>query len=208
MQTMTLSEMMRLSIAMPVLATISVLVAAVALERMYYFWIAARMPEGLWLAIRSKLEDGDREGAKHLCGRSDSVMAQGLQRLLSLRQPSTETLLEAFQLYRQRMQLDLSRRVGLFGTVSFIAPLIGLFGTVLGIMRAFHDLSVQGAGGPSVVAAGISEALITTAAGIGVAVVAAVLYNYFTMAGRQRLSTMDLWVLELAALLCDADQTA
>jgi biopolymer transport protein ExbB len=205
MQTMTISEMMRLSIAMPVMATISVLVAAVALERMYYYWIAARMPEGLWLAIRSKLEDGDKDGAAARCGRSDSVMTQALQRLLSLPRPTTETLLEAFQLYRQRMQLDLSRRVGLFGTVSFISPLIGLFGTVLGIMRAFHDLSVQGAGGPSVVAAGISEALITTAAGIGVAVVAAVLYNYFTMAARHRLNTMDLWVLELAALLADPD---
>ncbi|MBI5624167.1 MAG: MotA/TolQ/ExbB proton channel family protein [Elusimicrobia bacterium] len=203
MQTMTISEMMRLSIAMPVLATISVLVAAAALERMYFYWIAARLPEGLWLAIRSKLEDGDREGAKNLCRRSDSVMIQALQRMLGLPKPSTETLLEAFQLYRQRMQLDLSRRVGLFGTVSFVSPLIGLFGTVLGIMRAFHDLSVQGVGGPSVVAAGISEALITTAGGIGVAVVAAVLYNYFTIAARHRLNTMDLWVLELAALLCE-----
>ncbi|MBI4677036.1 MAG: MotA/TolQ/ExbB proton channel family protein [Elusimicrobia bacterium] len=201
MQTMTITEMMRLSIAMPVLATISVLVAAVALERMYFFWIAARMPVGLWFAIRSKLDDGDKDGALALCRRSESVMAQALSRLLHLPKADTESLMEAFQLYRQRMQLDLSRRVGLFGTVSFIAPLIGLFGTVLGIMRAFHDLSVQGVGGPSVVAAGISEALITTAAGIGVAVVSAVLYNYFTMAARHRLNTMDLWVLELSALL-------
>ncbi|MBI5208503.1 MAG: MotA/TolQ/ExbB proton channel family protein [Elusimicrobia bacterium] len=203
MQTMTLTEMMRLSVAMPILATISVVVLAAALERLYFFLIAERLPTGLWQLIRSKLEDGDKDAALSLCRRSDSTMGQALQRLLSLPKTDTESLVEAFQLYRQRMQLDLSRRVGLFGTVSFIAPLIGLFGTVLGIMRAFHDLSVQGVGGPAVVAAGISEALIATAAGIGVAVASAVLYNYFTVSTRQRLNTMDLWVLELAVLLAE-----
>ena len=97
--------------------------------------------------------------------------------------------------------MDLTRRVGLFGTASFIAPLIGLMGTVLGIMRAFHDLSVAGAGGPTVVAAGISEALITTAAGIGLAVLSALFYNYFTLTARHRLNMADLWVFEIANLL-------
>lgn len=77
-------------------------------------------------------------------------------------------------------------------------------GTVLGIMRAFHDLAIAGAGGPVVVAAGISEALVATAAGIGVAVMSAVFYNYFTLAARQRLSQADLWVFELAELLPQA----
>jgi biopolymer transport protein ExbB len=99
------------------------------------------------------------------------------------------------------MSMDLSRRVGLFGTASFISPLIGLMGTVLGIMRAFHDLAAAGAGGPAVVAAGISEALVTTATGIGVAVMSAVLYNYFTLSVRHRLNTADLWVFELASIL-------
>jgi biopolymer transport protein ExbB/TolQ len=93
--------------------------------------------------------------------------------------------------------------VGIFGTASFIAPLIGLMGTVLGIMRAFHDLSAAGAGGPAVVAAGISEALVATVFGIGLAVVAALFYNYFTLTARHRLNTADLWVLEMAQLLED-----
>jgi biopolymer transport protein ExbB/TolQ len=60
------------------------------------------------------------------------------------------------------------------------APLIGLLGTVWGIMRAFHDLAATGSAGPSVVAAGIAEALFTTAAGLVVAVPAVMLYNHFT----------------------------
>jgi len=59
------------------------------------------------------------------------------------------------------------------------APLIGLLGTVWGIMRAFHDMARTGSAGPSVVAAGVAEALFTTAAGLMVAVPAVMLYNHF-----------------------------
>ena len=64
-------------------------------------------------------------------------------------------------------------------TVGASAPFIGLFGTVIGIIKAFHNMAVMGSGGFSVVAAGISEALIATALGLGVAIVAVIFYNYF-----------------------------
>ena len=60
-----------------------------------------------------------------------------------------------------------------------VAPFVGLFGTVVGIIRAFRDISAAGAMGFPVVARGVSEALVATAGGIGVAVLAVVLYNYF-----------------------------
>ena len=66
------------------------------------------------------------------------------------------------------------------------APLIGLLGTVWGIMRAFHDMARTGSAGPSVVAAGVAEALFTTAAGLLVAVPAVMLYNHFS----RRISVM------------------
>jgi len=65
------------------------------------------------------------------------------------------------------------------GTVSSSAPFIGLFGTVVGIVKAFHNMAIMGSGGFSVVAAGISEALIATALGLGVAILAVIFYNYF-----------------------------
>ncbi len=64
-------------------------------------------------------------------------------------------------------------------TVGSSAPFIGLFGTVVGIIKAFHNMALMGSGGFSVVAAGISEALIATALGLGVAIVAVIFYNYF-----------------------------
>ena len=74
----------------------------------------------------------------------------------------------------------LSRKLSVLATLASTTPFIGLFGTVLGVMRAFADLAaLGGAGGPSVVAKGIAEALVNTAAGLFVAVPALVAYNYF-----------------------------
>lgn len=193
--------MLKISIAMPILLVLSVLVLGQAIERLYVFWLGETLPTALWERVRVSLEHGDKTGALASARHGKGMVAQALERLLELPDPTAERLIEVFQLYRGRLQLDLGRRVGFFGTVSFIAPLIGLMGTVLGIMRAFHDLAAAGAGGPAVVAAGISEALVATAAGIGLAVVSAVLYNYFTLAIRHRLATVDLWVFELAQLL-------
>lgn len=198
---LTLGQMMRISIAMPLLLVLSILVLAQALERLYVFWHVERMPADLWDRVKRHLRDGDFNGAVGACRYARGAMPEALARLLTLPEPTPERLVETFQLYRHRMQMDLTRRVALFGTASFIAPLIGLMGTVLGIMRAFHDLAKAGAGGPAVVAAGISEALVATAAGIGVAVASAILYNYFTSAVRARMGLADLWVLELAQIL-------
>lgn len=76
---------------------------------------------------------------------------------------------------------QLQRRLTVLGTLGSITPFIGLFGTVIGVMRAFKDLAANtaAAGGASVVAAGIAEALINTAAGLFVAIPAVIAYNYF-----------------------------
>lgn len=67
----------------------------------------------------------------------------------------------------------------LLGTVASSAPFIGLFGTVIGIIKAFHSMAIMGSGGFAVVAGGISEALVATALGLGVAIIALIFYNYF-----------------------------
>jgi biopolymer transport protein ExbB len=69
--------------------------------------------------------------------------------------------------------------IWILGTVGVSAPFIGLLGTVIGIIKSFHNMSIQGAGGFAVVAGGISEALVATALGLAVAIVAVIFYNYF-----------------------------
>jgi biopolymer transport protein ExbB len=69
----------------------------------------------------------------------------------------------------------------IIGTVGSLAPFVGLFGTVVGIMRAFADMAQHGSGGFAVVAAGISEALLATALGLGVAILALLFFNYLNV---------------------------
>ena len=69
--------------------------------------------------------------------------------------------------------------IWILGTVGVSAPFIGLLGTVIGIIKSFHSMSIAGSGGFAVVAGGISEALVATALGLAVAIVAVIFYNYF-----------------------------
>ena len=88
--------------------------------------------------------------------------------------------LEQLSEERRFEEIDrLKRPLWILGTVSASAPFIGLLGTVIGIIRAFHNMATLGSGGFAVVAGGISEALIATALGLGVAIIALIFYNYF-----------------------------
>jgi len=79
----------------------------------------------------------------------------------------------------QRAVAELERGISTLGTIASVAPFIGLFGTVLGVMRAFKDLASAAGAGPGLVAVGISEALICTAAGLLVAIPAVAAFNHF-----------------------------
>jgi biopolymer transport protein ExbB/TolQ len=87
-----------------------------------------------------------------------------------------------------------------------VAPLIGLFGTVWGIMRAFHDMAQVGSAAPSVVAAGVAEALLTTAAGLIIAVPAVLLYNHFSRRMSVMLTIAENHTRSLRASLGAQDQ--
>jgi biopolymer transport protein ExbB len=77
--------------------------------------------------------------------------------------------------------IEFKRYIWVLATAGASAPFIGLFGTVVGILIAFQSMAIMGTGGFSVVAAGISEALISTALGLAVAIVAVIFYNYFSV---------------------------
>lgn len=80
---------------------------------------------------------------------------------------------------------ELEGRMALLGTIAAAAPFVGLLGTVIGIIRAFHSIALNTGGGIVSVAGGISEALVATAAGLAVAIPASMAYNYFTHQGNR-----------------------
>jgi biopolymer transport protein ExbB len=96
--------------------------------------------------------------------------------------------------------VELKRLIWVLATSGASAPFIGLFGTVVGILVAFQSMAMMGTGGFSVVAAGISEALISTALGLAVAIIAVIFYNYFS----QKIERINATIHICAARLIDA----
>ena len=120
----------------------------------------------------------DLDTARSLCEKSklpiSSIYLEGMR----WKNIALEDLQGVLATSRQEITSDMKRGVWVIGTIGSLAPYVGLFGTVVGIMRAFQEMAEQGAGGFEVVAAGISEALVATAAGLFVAIVALMFFNY------------------------------
>jgi biopolymer transport protein ExbB len=131
-----------------------------------------------------------------------AALAKEVRALLSesasARAPTETELAAAVDGAKGRERLRLERNLAFLATLGSNGPFIGLFGTVLGIIKAFHDLAGSQAGGASTVMAGISEALVTTAVGLMVAIPAVVAFNYFSRRVRVRMTEVD-WVVHLAA---------
>lgn len=101
----------------------------------------------------------------------------------------------AFQVHRYEKAL------GFLATTGSTAPFVGLFGTVLGIIRSFHEIGMRGSASLATVAPGISEALVATAAGLAAAIPAVVAYNYFVQRIRGVASEMDQFTTEFLNLV-------
>jgi len=113
--------------------------------------------------------------------------------------PDAEKLAAAVDGAKARERMRLERNLAFLATLGSNAPFIGLFGTVLGIIKAFHDLAHSQAGGPSVVMAGISEALVATAVGLMVAIPAVVAFNYFSRRVKSIMCQVE-WMAHLALI--------
>jgi biopolymer transport protein ExbB len=165
-----------------VLVGCSIVALAIALERTYYFWKRSGNPDRTLSQTLTKLKAGDRKAAAWACESSPHPMGVVASEVFRSSVRQGESLEERLQVALSQQKLLLERNLGILGTLAAVAPLIGLLGTVWGIMRAFHDMAATGSAAPTVVAAGVAEALITTAAGLIVAVPSLILYNH--LAGR------------------------
>ncbi len=128
--------------------------------------------------VIERLAARDAEGAKRVCEESDLAIAAMLLEGLRWQNAAVEDLDRIFGTIRAELGAGLKRGIWIIGTTGSLAPFVGLFGTVVGIIRAFATMSETGETGFQVVAESLSEALIATAAGLGVAIVALLIFNY------------------------------
>jgi biopolymer transport protein ExbB len=188
------------------LVALSVLCVGVAVERTIYAIMNSTPVAGLQQAIADFMKQGDRvsflKKLQGMKGAEARVIAAGVDAAEQGPEAAEEAI--AGTLMFERMKLD--RGLAILGTTGSNAPFIGLFGTVLGIIKAFNDLGKTTAESANAVMAGISEALVATAIGLMVAIPAVVLYNIFQRRNKSALTrTESLAHLVLARLKGDKE---
>ena len=156
----------------------SVLTLWILFERLWRFRGIDRGTRQLTHDTIEKLVRRDLAGARGLCEASKAPVAKIFLEAMRWRNIALEDLERVIATSRQEAAAGLKRGLWVIGTIGSLAPYVGLFGTVVGIIRAFQDMAEHGAGGFEVVAAGISEALVATAAGLFVAILALLFFNY------------------------------
>ena len=158
----------------------SVVVLAICIERFYTLNPKKIAPPHLLATVWKQLKAGEMDADRLKTLRQSSPLGRILAAGLGNAYHGREVMKESIQEAAGHVVHDLERYLNTLGTIAAIAPLLGLLGTVVGMIRVFAEITTQGTGNASALAGGISEALITTAAGLTVAIPALVMHRYFT----------------------------
>jgi biopolymer transport protein ExbB len=181
------------------LIILSIVSVAVILERLWTLRNAGAATQTLANSILDSVKQGRKDLAMALC-RQNSQSAASRVFLAILALSGGESLEKSAAFMNEAMFEEtqkMKKNLWILGTVASSAPFIGLLGTVIGIIKSFENMAVVGTGGFTVVAAGISEALVATALGLGIAIIALIFYNYFqvrigNISGLVRIQAMKL----------------
>ena len=147
----------------------SIIALAIFFERLWILRRNAVIPEGLVDNVEKNLKKKNIAGALDICERSDSSIAKIFLAGLKNSGKGMWIVKEAIEERGGRESVILEKHVGILSTIANLSPLLGLLGTVSGMIKTFKVMA-EGGGNPSMLAGGIAEALITTAAGLCVAI--------------------------------------
>lgn len=163
------------------LILLSVISVTVVLERLWSLRNISSITLRITESLLEPIKKGQRDLAIAICKQNaqspvariflSTLNQEGDQTVDAANAFATEAMFEETQ--------KLKKHLWILGTVASSAPFIGLLGTVVGIIKSFESMAIAGTGGFAVVAAGISEALVATALGLAVAIIAVIFYNYF-----------------------------
>jgi len=184
---------------------LSVLSVMVMVERAVFYTRHRVDVERVRAKLVDFLDDGDMAGAVQYLDGFDSLPTNAILyglRSSDLGPDSVEDLI-AGKLIAEKTHYE--NRLSILATIGSNAPFIGLFGTVLGIIKAFRDLSVDSSDASAAVMSGVSEALVATAVGLVVAIPAVVAYNLFKSQVKHRMSDAQLLSRTVLAFLKGTD---
>lgn len=164
-----------------VLVTMSVISVGMIFERFISLNKIGQDSLAIRQKIKSFLATNNLTGFEEIAKNTTSLEGRAAaQALLHIKESGISGSEEVFNTFMLNEKPDLEKYLAVLATIASNAPFIGLLGTVLGIMKAFNDLALSAEAGQQTVMAGISVALIATAAGLFVAIPAGIFYNFFT----------------------------
>jgi biopolymer transport protein ExbB len=178
----------------------SVAALAICIEKLLALNPARVAPPNLLAQVWSWIKQGHLDAGKLRQLKASSPLGEILAAGLSNSRHGREVMKESIQEAASSVVHRLERYLNTLGTIAAISPLLGLLGTVVGMIKVFTELMNQGTGNAGALAGGISEALITTAAGLSVAIPALIMHRYFV----RRIDTVVITMEQETVKLVDA----
>ena len=179
----------------------SILTMAILFERLFALRRSRIIPERFIIEVSDLVRQQRMEDAMTQCRLNNSSIARILMSGISRHDKPRQQVKEAIEDVGRLEAAVLERFLTILGTIAGIAPLLGLLGTVTGMIKAFNVISHAGIGNPQMLAGGISEALITTAAGLSVAIPAFVFYKLLRSRVDKRILRMERVSIEVLDLI-------
>ena len=184
----------------------SIVAAAISVERLWSLQRGKITPKNLlaevWGANKSK--DADPQAIREL--RASSPLGQVFAAGISNVRRGRDIMKEAMEEAAGQVSHDLERYLTALGIIASIAPLLGLLGTVVGMIQVFSVMLLEGAGNANVLAGGISKALITTAAGLSVAIPALIFHRFFLRRVDELMVSMEQEASKLVDIMHGGDE--
>ena len=179
----------------------SVLSLALFFERLWFFFRFKREDAALAPEVEELSRVGRIDDATVACRRVGSPLSRNYLAALRCSGPARAHIKTVVEEVGSRELAPLERYLGLMGTIATMTPLLGLLGTVLGMIKAFNVIATAGVGTPATLGGGISEALITTAAGLAVAIPTLLLHKYLSSQADRIALEIEVRSLHLVDLL-------
>jgi biopolymer transport protein ExbB len=179
----------------------SVIALAITLERFYSLRDSKIHPQEFVSKIKKLLNERKISEAIAICSNTFSPISRIIETGILKSDSCRDEIKEAIEHAGKRESSHLHRYLAVLATIVGIAPLLGLLGTVTGMIKAFQVIAMKGVGHPTALAGGISEALITTAAGLVVAIPTLVAHNYFFKKANGYILDMENTSMELLDIL-------
>lgn len=176
-----------------ILLALSITSLAVIMERFFALAKIAKASRRVRELLEGDLHNNQLGSLKKIIEEGDSIESRAIALLLKQgEQQGLSSIEDLYSSYVLIVRPQLEKYLNFLATIGSNAPYIGLLGTVLGIMKAFHDLASQSETGMQAVMSGISGALLATAAGLFVAIPAVMAYNYFQRKVKSILQNLEL----------------